>query len=193
MQTVTVLIADSNSLVRIGLLSVLKEICFLESVIELENADNLIEKISTNDVDLIIVSFDLWQYHEMNNWFKHNSQTYQIVIITQPGIEIENQSFIPTHFSREKVIEVLESKLQHIFSAPVYNLNQDELSLREKEIIREIALGGTSQEIADKLFLSPHTVITHRKNITRKLGIKTISGLTLYAFLNNIINIEDTQ
>jgi DNA-binding CsgD family transcriptional regulator len=43
------------------------------------------------------------------------------------------------------------------------------------------------------LFISSHTVMTHRKNITRKLGIKTISGLTVYAILNKLINVEELQ
>ena len=62
------------------------------------------------------------------------------------------------------------------------------LSPREKEILRHVALGLSNKEIADRLFISTHTVISHRKNITEKLGIKSISGLTLYAFLNRIID-----
>ncbi len=68
-----------------------------------------------------------------------------------------------------------------------------ELSEREKEILRQVALGLTNSEIADKLFISQHTVITHRKNITSKLGIKTISGLTVYALLNDFINMDDVN
>lgn len=66
-----------------------------------------------------------------------------------------------------------------------------EISERETEIVKLIAQGFTNQQIAEKLFLSPHTVITHRKNITNKLGIKTVSGLTIYAILNNLINLSD--
>lgn len=69
--------------------------------------------------------------------------------------------------------------------------NDSELSDRELDVLREIALGKTNKEIADNLFISAHTVITHRKNITRKLGIKTVSGLTVYAILNKIIQMEE--
>ncbi|NOQ24076.1 MAG: hypothetical protein GQ564_01830 [Bacteroidales bacterium] len=69
----------------------------------------------------------------------------------------------------------------------------DEISKREIDILKNIALGLSNREIADKLFISAHTVVTHRKNITRKLGIKTVPGLTIYAILHKIINIDDTE
>lgn len=62
-----------------------------------------------------------------------------------------------------------------------------ELSAREKEVLVCVAKGMLNKEIADKLNLSIYTVITHRKNITRKIGIKTVAGLTVYALLNNLI------
>ncbi len=64
-----------------------------------------------------------------------------------------------------------------------------ELSAREKDILVAVAGGATNKEIADRLSLSVHTVVTHRKNITRKLGIRTISGLTVYAIMNNLIEV----
>lgn len=63
-----------------------------------------------------------------------------------------------------------------------------DLSLREKEILVCVAKGMLNKEIADHCNLSIHTVITHRKNITRKTGIKTVAGLTVYALLNNLID-----
>lgn len=63
-----------------------------------------------------------------------------------------------------------------------------ELSAREKEILVCVAKGMLNKEIADECNLSIHTVITHRKNITRKTGIKTVAGLTVYALLNNLID-----
>ena len=62
------------------------------------------------------------------------------------------------------------------------------LSVREKEILVCVAKGMINKEIADKYCISVHTVMTHRKNITKKTGIKTVAGLTLYALLNNLID-----
>ena len=65
------------------------------------------------------------------------------------------------------------------------------ISDREHEVLRLVALGLTNKEISDELHISIHTVISHRKNITAKLGIKTIAGLAVYAVLNGIISAEE--
>ena len=65
------------------------------------------------------------------------------------------------------------------------------LSQREKEILAAVAHGKTNKEIADDLFISINTVVTHRKNIARKTGINSIAGLTVYAILNHIVEISD--
>ena len=69
----------------------------------------------------------------------------------------------------------------------------NELSLRELEILKAISKGYTSRQVAEELNLSVNTVITHRKNITHKTGIKTVSGLTLYALLNHLIDENEIQ
>ncbi|MCQ2146075.1 MAG: response regulator transcription factor [Bacteroidales bacterium] len=69
----------------------------------------------------------------------------------------------------------------------------NDLSTREKEILVCVAKGMLNKEIADRFNLSIYTVITHRKNITRKTGIKTVAGLTVYALLNNLIDINSVE
>jgi len=68
--------------------------------------------------------------------------------------------------------------------------SNNQLSAREIELLTMVAQGLSNKQIADQLFISIHTVITHRKNITSKLGIKSISGLTLYAALNNMVELH---
>lgn len=81
----------------------------------------------------------------------------------------------------------LNVKLDRIFPADAAEGDRSIITKREKDVLECVAKGLSSQEIADKLFISRHTVITHRKNICGKLGIKTVSGLTLYALVNKII------
>ena len=69
----------------------------------------------------------------------------------------------------------------------------ESLSSREKEILVCVAKGMLNKEIADLYNISIYTVITHRKNISRKTGIKTVAGLTVYALLNNLIDVSDFQ
>ncbi|MBQ7273232.1 MAG: helix-turn-helix transcriptional regulator [Bacteroidales bacterium] len=68
-----------------------------------------------------------------------------------------------------------------------------ELSAREKEILVSVAKGMLNKEIADQYNISIYTVISHRKNITRKTGIKTVAGLTVYALLNNLIDMNSIE
>lgn len=70
---------------------------------------------------------------------------------------------------------------------------REELSDREKEILVCVARGMLNKEIADQNNISIHTVISHRKNITRKIGIKTVAGLTVYAILNGLIDVNTIE
>ncbi len=70
---------------------------------------------------------------------------------------------------------------------------KDSISQREKEIIALVAKGMTNKEIADKLYLSVHTVITHRRNIARKLEIHSATGLTIYAIVNHLVDLKDIK
>ena len=69
----------------------------------------------------------------------------------------------------------------------------DELTAREKEILICVAKGMLNKEIAGIYNISIYTVITHRKNITRKTGIKSVAGLTIYALLNNLIDVGSVE
>ena len=96
--------------------------------------------------------------------------------------------FLKIDFMLQKLIQIIRQA-----GAKKKNGNSDngELTVREKEVIKLISLGLANKEIAEKLFISIHTVISHRKNITEKLGIKSISGLTVYAIMNNLLDIQD--
>lgn len=69
----------------------------------------------------------------------------------------------------------------------------DGLSEREKEVIAHVAKGLSNKEIAERMFISVNTVMTHRRNISRKLDIRTASGLTIYAIVNGLISLEDVK
>ncbi|PCH88413.1 MAG: hypothetical protein COB88_03935 [Flavobacteriales bacterium] len=68
------------------------------------------------------------------------------------------------------------------------NCDPVKISTRELEIVRLIAEGFTNKEIGDRLFISTHTVMTHRKNIMNKLGINNTAGLVIYAVQEKLIS-----
>ncbi|HOG18973.1 MAG TPA: response regulator transcription factor [Salinivirgaceae bacterium] len=69
--------------------------------------------------------------------------------------------------------------------------NKESLTARETDVLRLLAMGKSNKEIADELKISTNTVITHRKNISQKTGIKSVSGLTIYAVTQNLISLDD--
>lgn len=106
---------------------------------------------------------------------------------------VEDHLFVP---AVEKLEEELKSKYKHNTPNEDSENNTetdklDTLSQREKEIIGCVAKGMTNKEIADALFLSVHTVATHRRNISNKLQIHTPAGLTIYAIVNKLVKLEE--
>lgn len=69
----------------------------------------------------------------------------------------------------------------------------DELSEREKEVISQVARGLSNKEIAEKMFISVNTVMTHRRNISRKLNVRSAAGLTIYAIVNGLVKLEEVE
>ena len=112
--------------------------------------------------------------------------------------EIGVESFWYKEEQRESLLDVMERTMN---GESVYPGASPELTLgmassyqfteRELDILREITSGDTNQEIADRLNISIHTVMSHRKNITHKTGIKSVAGLTVYALLNNLVDQND--
>lgn len=88
-----------------------------------------------------------------------------------------------------EVANVLESVLE------VESNDATEMLLtpREQEVVVAVVKGLTNKEIADTLFLSTHTIITHRRNIARKLNIHSPSGLTIYAIMNKLVTLDEIK
>lgn len=106
--------------------------------------------------------------------------------------EVEDRLFIPA-------VKLLERTL---IASPTEEEEKEKpeetslitlLSEREKEIISCVAKGKSNKEIANELFLSVHTVTTHRRNISAKLNIHTAAGLTIFAILHNLISIDEME
>lgn len=106
-----------------------------------------------------------------------------------------SNNFIADHVTigGRGIIEQLQQLFTSDSSGNTTTENNKDLSSREVDVLQLIVKGITNKEIADKLNISLNTVLTHRKNITAKLGIKTVSGLTFYAIMNGIISGDDIE
>ena len=102
---------------------------------------------------------------------------------------VEDKLFFPIVSVLESVLEVDEEENESVEEVGAKEL----LSQREKDIILGVVRGQTNKEIADELFISIHTVLTHRRNIARKLEIHSPAGLVIYALVNGLVSIEEIK
>jgi len=186
-------IISDGILLRKGLKSFLSS--YFDSVIleEFHLVKDFLNSYTSNQFAVIFIQNRLFEEIAFDEYIlKQLSDMILIGIIS----ESENTNKLPSYFqdtiscaiNDEQMLEKLEKWKKEWLDNNLFEYNDRELSQRETNVLKQVALGKTNKEIADTLFLSPHTVITHRKNITRKLGIYTVSGLTVYALINNLIN-----
>lgn len=102
--------------------------------------------------------------------------------------QVEDMLFVPAVRRLEENIMQEDGTPETTATAPAAALSD-----REKEVLACIVRGLSNKEISARLFISVNTVLTHRKNISRKLDIHSVSGLTIYAIVNHIVNIEDVR
>lgn len=134
-------------------------------------------------------------YPERNNYLL-NAVLLDIILCEQDLTShcmIEDQLFVPAVRHIEQQIRQ-SGQVAYIDESENETPDKDKLEVlsdREKDIVVCVAKGMNNKEIADYLFLSVHTVTTHRRNISNKLQIHTTAGLIIYAIANKLVNIED--
>ena len=150
-----------------------------------ENHDNAAAKL--NELK------DLFIYHYTQKESPRLSETLFDIVMCEKDLishfEIESKLFVPEVARLENELrDKSESKVDSAADEKSYKEAEETISEREKDIIRCVASGKSNKEIAEELFISPHTVATHRRNINAKLGIHSSAGLTIYAIIHNIID-----
>ncbi len=195
MNRVGFIIYDKSFLIRKGLVSVIDKVPNARLLNQVDNEEELIDSLLKQDADLLIANETIFQNREIINLIK-SKPDLQIIIITQKdsirkekNLEISEE--IHVEETQKNILKKLNTVVGNKTTKDKKTNPLNEISTRETDILKYIALGYSNKEIADKLFISTHTVVTHRKNLTRKLGIKTVPGLTIYAILNKIIDINE--
>lgn len=211
------ILADSNELMRVGIRTVLKTIPAVEIIGEARNNDELINQIKSFEVNMVVIDytspgFDIDIIPKVLS--AHPGVRFLALTPEQSAQTLVNalrsgvQSYVKKDCDLTEIIDaVLETGGGKKFfcgqiletiqraSIDVNDIDFDSftcgpvtLSERESEIIVHIAEGLTNAQIAELLYLSNHTVNTHRKNIMSKLGVKNTAGIVMYAVKTHLVS-----
>ncbi|MBP5643601.1 MAG: response regulator transcription factor [Bacteroidales bacterium] len=188
-----IIIVEPSPMLSGGLASYFDDIKQVSVVSQLDSLDRVEEKLASYNPEILIINPLLVSF-DANEAFQKLLKDFPNVV---PVALVS--SFIDKNILKQfkETIEMTDSKQKVV--SKIFNLLNDsnlaqdktesiELSNREIDVLVALAKGLTNKEISDQLFISVHTVITHRKNIIRKTGIKSVSGLTVYALLNNLVD-----
>ncbi len=189
-QNRSIVVVSPSDIVLAGLAEILKG-SLAGEVIMLHRGDEIIDYPQLNGNILVIATAEEFE----------KSGTFIRQILSSAGtvqflkLQLDTNS---THSNQ--TINLFDApslicyKVNEILNSFLANNTKDtdtELTKREIEVLQLITKGYSNKEIADHLFVSTHTVISHRKNISEKTGIKSASGMTMYAILKKIIDVGD--
>lgn len=189
-----VIICAASEMIAIGLAEIIDSMAQFDVVARLDSPEHLSEKITASDANLLIVDPMLLGFHNkdfLSQLGKEHPQVTMIALVTSyldHSMLTPYSGIIEINDTRSKIISKMDEFVQ---GETAKNTDDVELSKRETDVLVAVAKGMMNKEIADQMNISIHTVISHRKNITRKTGIKSVSGLTVYALLNNLIDEKD--
>jgi DNA-binding NarL/FixJ family response regulator len=197
MPKTTILIAENTCLIRKGLRSVTQKLGNAEILQSVSNKEELCEIVNRLKPDILIANPSMLNSdcEDLKRPFMTANKMSLVLISDDKSIDTKYKADAFLHYkdNQNKILAVLGEIVDAKTEKDSNNKSNDTLSAREQNILKHIALGLTNKEIADQLFISIHTVVTHRKNITQKLGIKSVSGLTVYAILNNLISMDEVK
>lgn len=189
-----VIICEASEIIVNGLAEIIDGMAQFDVVMRLDSPERLSERILSTDGNLLIINPLLLGYQNRNFLAQLGKEHPNVTLIALVTSYIDHAMLTPysgvieINDTRAKIISKMNEFAQ---SETTKSTDDVELSKRETDVLVAVAKGMMNKEIADQMNISIHTVISHRKNITRKTGIKSISGLTVYALLNNLISEDE--
>lgn len=189
-----ILLVEPSQIVRTGLSTMIercKEYTILSSLPDL----TYFGTPKNESFDIIIINPDVISYNQRNDIrsllsISNDKLIFAISYSPYDGnVMHQYDGCIYIYDSQEQINKKLKAAIEN--SKNNSKAKDNELSSRERSILTAVAQGKTNKEIAEEFNISIYTVVTHRKNISHKLGINTISGLTVYAILNKLIDVTD--
>lgn len=190
-------IVETNTLTCLGLTAILEEIIPMATIRTFHSFNELMD----DTPDMYAHYFISAQiYVEHNAFFLPRKRKTIVLASDSPQFQLSGIPVLNMYESEGELVKNILKLHQHAHHngypvkdmppIPATELHQEILSPREIEVLVLITKGLINKEIADKLNISLTTVITHRKNITEKLGIKSVSGLTIYAVMNGFVEAD---
>ncbi len=197
-ESIKIVIAEPSIILRNGLAYALKRIPKVK-IFALENAlfTSIPGFLRLHEPDIFVVNPTYWGNLDLSK-LKEDTDLPKLrcmALLYAPADELILKQYDETIniFDSQEHIGKKVEQLARALQPEETQHGTDILSVREKEIISCVVKGMTNKEIASSLFLSTHTVITHRRNIARKLEIHSTAGLTVYAIANKLIEIDDLK
>lgn len=188
-------VAETSYIIRKGLVYVLSQLPIVSKVVELKEMEDIPAQIDRLRLDGLLINPMLLgnARQDIRQVLNLDKGTAIIALV----YNLIDEQFYRSYDAVLKINDS-ESKIESTLTACLdkekESLNdQEELSDREKEILVSVVKGMSNKEIADYHHISIHTVITHRRNMARKLNIHSISGLTIYAIINKLVDITDIK
>jgi transcriptional regulator, luxR family len=194
---IKIAVAEPSLIIRNGMLSVLKRLSGLNiQIVEIPDVSKLDMILRMQHPDILIINpmllgvFSLQQIKGDVEFRKLKCVALQISLTDREAMKDYDQT-ISVYDTAEQIkekIQQLQAELSEGDEEPT-----EQLSTREKEIIVCVVKGMTNKQVADQLCLSIHTVITHRRNIAAKLQIHSSAGLTIYAIVNKLVELNEIK
>lgn len=192
---VKIAVAEPSMILRRGVMSVLKRLnSFPMELLEISEIEQLKNSLSWQKPDILMInpaSLGLVTPQQVcKEAGKPDMKCVALVFSLTDAASLKNyDEAISVYDSAEAIKE----KLNKLINEPEPDRCHESLSAREKEVIVCVIQGMTNKQIADKLYLSTHTIITHRRNISAKLQIHSTAGLTIYAIVNKLVELDNIQ
>lgn len=195
-EIIHIAVAETSMIVRSGLVAVLKRLPDLNvQTVEITSKEGLRHCMEAHQPEILIVNpqfegwFDLEAFKQ-----QYARQDMKIVSLICTVVDANQLKGYDESINLFDDLDAVAHKISTLMNVnEEEDSDQNSLSQREKEIIGCVVRGMTNKEIAEQLFISVHTVITHRRNITRKLQIHSAAGLTIYAIVNKLVELSEVK
>ncbi|MBR4135563.1 MAG: response regulator transcription factor [Bacteroidales bacterium] len=191
-----IVLADPSPITLIGLAYMIKELPEFEVVLKSTDMHTVMTRIHLTNPDMLIINPVMLDYSKrmmLRDVFR-DLPKMKVVALTSLYFESQLLKQYDGVIEINDNLQRIKSTLHQVIRTTQKDQEESEspmLSDREKEVLICLSKGKKNSEIADALNISVHTVITHRKNIIKKTGIKSVAALTVYAILHNLIEEKD--